>query len=54
MRENHVRENASNLFVDIKHVSGKTNLVDLFTKEMNDTSHFVALRDLMMCHRLLP
>ena len=54
MRENRVRENVSNLFVDIKHVSGKTNLADLFTKEMNDTSHFVALRDLMMCHRLLP
>jgi hypothetical protein len=54
MRENRVRENVSNLFVDIKHVSGKTNLADLFTKEMKDTSHFVALRDLMMCHRLLP
>jgi hypothetical protein len=48
MRENRVRENAQGGFVKICHVNGKINLADLFTKEMRDTGHFVALRDLMM------
>ena len=48
MKENHVRENVENSFVLIKHITGKQNLADLFTKEMKDTSHFVELRDLMM------
>jgi hypothetical protein len=50
MKENHVQENITNNFVLIHHVDGKVNLADLFPKEMKDTSHFVALRDLMMCH----
>jgi len=53
MKENRVRENVSSHFVTICHVDGKTNLADLFTKEMRDTGHFVYLRDLMMCPRLL-
>ncbi len=48
MRENHVRENVESQFVHIKHIGGKVNLADLFTKEMKDTTHFVELRDLMM------
>jgi hypothetical protein len=52
MRENRVRENVTNHFVNIQHVSGKTNLADLFTKEMKDTGHFVELRDIMMSPRL--
>jgi hypothetical protein len=48
MKENHVRENVAKQFVTIQHIGGKVNLVDLFTKEMRDTSHFVELRDLMM------
>ena len=48
MRENHVRENVENQFVQTKHIGGKVNLADLFTKEMKDTTHFVELRDLMM------
>ena len=51
MRENHVRENVENKFVDIQHIGGKLNLADLFTKEMKDTGHFVELRDLMMRSR---
>jgi len=51
MRENLVRENITNQFVSIIHIDGKLNLADLFTKEMKDTSHFVELRDLMMCSR---
>jgi len=52
MRENKVRENVANHFVSIQHVNGKTNLADIFTKEMKDTGHFVELRDLIMSPRL--
>jgi len=48
MRENLVRENVENNFVQIKHIGGKVNIADLFTKEMKDTNHFVTLRNLMM------
>jgi hypothetical protein len=51
MKENHGRENVEKQFVSIQHVGGKVNLADLFTKEMKDTTHFVELRDLMMCPR---
>jgi hypothetical protein len=52
MRENKVRENVANHIVTIQHVNGKTNLADIFTKEMKDTGHFVEPRDLMMSPRL--
>jgi len=52
MRKNKVRENVANAFVSIQHVNGKTN-VDIFTKEMKDTNHFVELRNLMLRPRLL-
>jgi hypothetical protein len=48
MRENLVRENVDRNFVTISHKGGKHNLADVFTKEMKDTAHFVAIRDLMM------
>jgi hypothetical protein len=48
MKENRVRENVQSAFVQINHVNGKTNLADVFTKEMKDTSHFIELRNLMM------
>jgi hypothetical protein len=51
MKENCVRENIASGFIQVCHVDGKTNLADLFTKEMKDTTHFVMLRDLMMCSR---
>jgi hypothetical protein len=54
LRENHVRENIASKFVLIKHVDGKTNLANIFTKEMKNIAHFVELRDLFMCHRLHP
>jgi hypothetical protein len=38
----------------ILHVDGKTNLADIFTKEMMDTGHFVELCDLMLHPRLTP
>ena len=51
MKENRVRENILSKFVSISHVDGKVNLADIFTKEMKDTSHFIALRDLFMSPR---
>jgi len=54
MKENRVRENIAKRFVTITHVNGKVNLADLFTKEMKDMSHFVELRDIMMCHHFVP
>ena len=51
MHENRVRENIASQFILVCHIDGKTNLVDLFTKEMKDTTHFVMLQDLMMCSR---
>jgi hypothetical protein len=50
MRENHVRENVASAFIKICYVDGKLNIADVFTKEMKDTSRFVALKDLFMCH----
>lgn len=51
MKENRVRENVVTQFVSIKHVDGKVNITDIFTKEMKDVNHFVALHDLFMCSR---
>jgi hypothetical protein len=53
MKENRVRENVASSFVRVIHIDGKTNLADLFTKEMKDVGHFVTLRDLMMSPRML-
>jgi len=52
MKENRVRESILSNFVTIKHIDGKINLADIFTKEMKVTSHFVVLHDLAMCSRL--
>ncbi len=53
MRVNCVRENIVATFVSIHRVGGKLNLSDISAKEMNDTSHFVELRHLFMCHRFI-
>jgi hypothetical protein len=52
MKENRARENIVSNFVRICHIDGKINLADLFTKEMKDVTHFVEIRDLIMCSRL--
>jgi hypothetical protein len=52
MRENRVWENIASSFVEVQRIDGKINLADIFTKEMKDTTHFVELRDLFMCHCL--
>jgi len=53
MKENRVRESIFSNFVQVKHIDGKINLADIFTKEMKDIGHFVALRELIMCCCLL-
>jgi len=53
MKENRVRESILSNFVIIKHIDGKVNLADIFTKEMKDINHFVELRDLIMCSQLV-
>ena len=35
-------------FVKVKHIEGKKNLSDLFTKEDRDISHFLEVRNLLL------
>jgi len=51
MKENRVRENIEKHFITVKHIEGKLNLADIFTKEIKDTNHFVTLRDRFMSAR---
>ena len=46
--ENAVRESVQNGFAKVKHIEGKSNPSDLFTKEDKDPGHFVAIRDLLL------
>jgi hypothetical protein len=48
--ENLVREWVQDKALKVIHVAGKTNLADIFTKEMRDGSHFWCLRNSFMCH----
>jgi hypothetical protein len=48
MKENRIRENVAANFVEIVHSDGKLNIADIFTREMRDTTHFVALRSSLM------
>jgi hypothetical protein len=52
MQENRIRENIATDFIKVCHIEGKSNIADIFTKEMKDTTHFVELQDLFMCHHL--
>ena len=47
-RENYVRELVQDGTVRVKHVAGKCNPSDIFTKEMRDGAHFRRLRDSFM------
>jgi hypothetical protein len=53
MKENRVRENILSKLVSVCHIEGKVNLADIFTKEMRDATHFIAIRDLFMKPRPL-
>ena len=43
IRENAVRESCINGFIEVKHIFGKLNLSDMFTKEDKDVQHFITL-----------
>jgi hypothetical protein len=51
MRENAVCESYQNGFLIVKHISGKINLSDMFTKEDKDTGHFLEIRNVVMSDR---
>jgi hypothetical protein len=48
LRENSVRKWVQSKLLTVKHVSGKLNPSDIFTKEMRDAMHFRRLRDSFM------
>ena len=48
IRENAIRESVDNDFIKVLHIAGKTNIADLFTKEMKDISHFTKLSNLVV------
>jgi hypothetical protein len=49
--ENAVRESVQNNFIEVKHIAGKLNLSDMFTKEDKDASHFITIRDLVLADK---
>ena len=51
IQENAVRESVQNGFTKVQHIAGKLNLSGLFTKEDKDTSHFLQIRNFIMCAR---
>ena len=51
IRENAVRESVQNGFAKVEHIAGNINLSDIFTKEDKDISHFLQIRDFIMCAR---
>jgi hypothetical protein len=50
LRKNSVWEWVQDKSIKVVHVTGKTNLADIFTKEMHDGMHFCQLRDSFMSH----
>ena len=48
LRDNSIREWVQDKTLDVKHVPGKVNPADIFTKEMRDGAHFRRLRDSFM------
>jgi len=51
LQENSVREWVGDKLLAVKHVAGKCNHSDIFTKEMKDGAHFRRLRDSFMCRQ---
>ncbi len=48
IRENAVRELVQSGFITVKHIEGKVNLSDMFTKEDKDAEHFIGIRDVVL------
>ena len=51
IRENAIRESVQNGFIKIKHIEGKINFADIFTKEDKDAEHFIMNRDCLLTHK---
>jgi hypothetical protein len=49
IKENGIWENLASNFISVHHINGNLNIANIFTKELKDTTHFVALRNLFMC-----
>jgi hypothetical protein len=49
IRENAVREGVSQKLFTVKHIAGKHNSSDIFTKEDKDIEHYLDARDSLMC-----
>ena len=45
MRENSTREQQLLNFCKVRHINGRCNISDLFTKEDKDNQHYIAIRD---------
>ena len=57
IRENAVCEGVQNKFVTIKHIEGKKNPLDIFTKEDKEVTHFLKIPSLLQdvrCHVTVP
>ncbi len=52
IRENAVRESVQRNFIQVKHIEGKTNLSDMFTKEDKDPAHFIKIRDFVLTDKI--
>ena len=48
IRENSIRESIQKDFISVKHIPGKLNLSDMFTKEEKSPQHFITIRDVVM------
>ena len=48
IRDNAVRESVQSGFIEVKHIEGRLNLLDMFTKEDKNVSHFLDIRDTTM------
>jgi hypothetical protein len=51
IRENAVHESIQNKFIEVKHIPGRLNLSDMFTKEDKDSTHFITIRDLVLADK---
>ena len=49
IRENAVRECVQSKLIDVRHIGGKLNPSDIFTKEDKDVDHFERCRDTLCC-----
>jgi hypothetical protein len=48
IQENAIRESVENNFIIVKHIEGKINLADMFTKEDKDAKHFLEIRNVIL------